>query len=381
MLFKERRRSQCSDALGSTLSALKDLLGAGETDILDACAELGCGTIFGVVPRFSKRGGLTCEARPKNRNPRSAACAILRARWNLHRSRDKKAGIEADGLDMELFSKFLTTIHMSTLSGRLVWQCQNREDQNDISNRIQRLLLQSWDANESIWTTNLLSVFQESTDPKIRNATTGMIELHWPTPSMPLETHPGVVFLFIAVFTILPTAMIVIAATPLTNWQTPAASTLLFGGQAVLSAGHFLAQWVIKRQRETVHLDIPRQNLSDSWMLVDSTWFTNTLARRRVWYNALSPHTVTIGQHVNMKEHIPTWEALITLVTIAVGFLAFYIGARSSHLWVILFEIASHGSLYILIPTEEYTGIFLHREFVQRVYHHDCQRGLCDIPQ
>ena len=350
---------------------MKDLLGAGETDILDACAELGCGTVFGVVPCFSKRGGLTCEA--KNRNAGIAACAILRARWNLRRSCDKNAGKEADGLDMELFSEFLTTFHMSTLSGHLVWQCQNREDQNDISNRIQRLLLQSWNANESVWTTNLLSVFQESTDPKIRNATTGMIELHWPTPSMPLETHPGVVFLFIAVFTILPTAMIVIAATPLTNWQTPAASILLFGGQAVLSAGHFLSQWVIKRQRRTVHLDIPRQSLSDSWMLVDNTWFTSTLARRRLWYNPLSPNTVTIGQHVNMKEHIPTWQTLITLVTIAVGFLAFYIGARSSHLWVILFEIASHGSFYVLIPTKEYTGIFLHREFVQRVYHHDCQ--------
>jgi len=270
---------------------------------------------------------------------------------------------------------------MSTLSGRLVWQCQNWEEQNDIANRVQRLLLQSWNANESVWTTNLLTVFQESTDPKIRNAIAGMIEFHWPTPSMPLETHAGVVFLFITVFTILPTAVIIIAATPLTNWQTPAASALLFGGQAILSTGHFLAQWVVKRQRRTVHLDIPRQDLSDSWMLVDNTWFTSTLARRRLFHNPLSPHAVTIGQHVVMKEHIPTWEALITLVTIAIGFLAFYIGARSSHLWVILFEIVSHGRLDILIPTEECTGILLHREFVQRVYHYDCQRGICDIPQ
>lgn len=322
---------------GSTLSALKDLLGAGETDILDACAELGCGTIFGVVPRFSKRGGLTCEA--KTRNPGIGACAILRARWTLPKPRDKKTDKEADGLDMEELSKFLTTIHMSTLSGRLVWECQHLEEQNDIANRIQRLLLQSWSANESAWTTNLLTIFQETTDPKIRNATAGMIELHWPAPSMPLETHAGVVFLFIAVFTILPTTIIIIAATPLTNWQTPAASALLFGGQAVLITGHFLAQWVIKRQRNTVHLVIPRQNLSSSWMLVDNTWFTSTLARRRLLHNPLSPHTVMIGQHLNMKDHIPTWEALITLVTIAIGFLAFYIGSRSSHLWVILFEI------------------------------------------
>ncbi|KAM6495937.1 hypothetical protein JOM56_008643 [Amanita muscaria] len=322
---------------GSTLSALKDLLGAGETDILDACAELGCGTIYGVVPRFSKRGGLTCEA--KTRNPGIGACAILRARWTLPKPRDKKTDKEADGLDMEELSKFLTTIHMSTLSGRLVWECQHLEEQNDIANRIQRLLLQSWSANESAWTTDLLTIFQETTDPKIRNATAGMIELHWPAPSMPLETHAGAVFLFIAVFTILPTTIIIIAATPLTNWKTPAASALLFGGQAVLSTGHFLAQWVIKRQRNTVHLVIPRQNLSSSWMLVDNTWFTNTLARRRLLHNPLSPHTVTIGQHLNMKDHIPTREALITLVTIAIGFLAFYIGSRSSHLWVILFEI------------------------------------------
>ena len=314
---------------------MKDLLGAGETDILDGCAELGCGTVFGVVPRFSKRGGLTCL--DKSRNPGIAASAILRARWNLRRSLDKKTGKEADGLD--IFSKFLTTIHMSTLSGRLVWQCQSWEEKNDTVNCIQRLLLQSWNANESVWTTNLLTVFQESTDPKIRNATAGMIEFHWPAPSMPLETHAGVVFLFITALIVLPTAVIVIAATPLTNWQTPAASALLFGGQAVLSTGHFLAQWVVKRQRRTVHLDIPRQNLSDSWMLVDNTWFTSTLARRRLPYNPLSPHTVTIGQHVDMKEYIPTWEALVTLVTIAIGFLAFYIGARSSHLWVTLFEI------------------------------------------
>ena len=161
----------------------------------------------------------------------------------------------------------------------------------------------------------------------------GMIELHWPAPSMALETNPTIVLLFISMFIILPVVVDVIAATSITNWQEPAATALLLGGQGILALGHFLAQMVPKRQRRTVHFDIPRQDFSGTWM------FTSQLARRRLSRNPLSPYTARIGQYLSMKPSIPTWQVLATLFTIVIGFLAFYIGARSSNLWVILFEI------------------------------------------
>jgi len=63
----------------TNLHGLKDMLGVGEADIFDACAELGCGTLHGVVPQLSQRGGFTSTAKGFNRGV--AACAILRAKW------------------------------------------------------------------------------------------------------------------------------------------------------------------------------------------------------------------------------------------------------------------------------------------------------------
>jgi hypothetical protein len=322
---------------------LKDLLGAGEADIIDACAELGCGSVFGVVPMFSKRGGLTAHA--KNRNAGIGACAILRAKWNLRPDgAEDKTHPKYSELD-----EFRAKIRMSQTSGRLVWNCENWEAQNKLAVMVQETLLRSWRPQSSSWDSQLFQSFDDCEEPSIQNAN-GMVELHWLAPDMPLETNTTIVLLFIAFYTIVPTAIIVIAATPLLGWQTPAASALLWGGQAILSIGHFLAPLIIKRQRTSVHVDVTRDDFSSSWMLVDNTWFTGTLARRRVHHNPISPHTLRLGQHALMKsEYIPTWEALLTLLTIAIGFLAFYIGARSSSLYVILSEIVSTSGLDLIL--------------------------------
>ncbi|KAF6754062.1 hypothetical protein DFP72DRAFT_900282 [Ephemerocybe angulata] len=304
------------------MDALKDLLGAGENDILDAAAELGCSSLYGVVPRFSKRGGLTTQ--PKSRNSGVAASAIVRARWHLQRGPD---GNHTGSLDFNELMSFIETIRMSTISGRMVWNCGDRRGEISMAKTC-----------ESVWSTDILTNMQESEDPLIRTGS-GMVELHWIGPSMPLEQNALIVFAFNIAFTVVPVAFVAISATKLLGWQTPQAAALLLGGQALLGAGHYSAQWILKRLRTSVYVDIQKTGFADTWMLVDNTWFTSTLARRRLSFNPLAPNTVRVGQHLSMEDFIPTWQALLTLFAIGGGFLAFYIGARSSHLWVIFFEI------------------------------------------
>lgn len=317
---------------------------------MDCASELGCGSLHGVVPLFSKRGGLTCHK--KTRNAGIAASALIRARWNL-----KSAKIDgSDSLDFEEIStKFLEVIHMSTLSGRLEWTCASTATHLEAVRRVQETLLQSWDGPQSIWSQEMFANFQRSNDPIIRSGK-GAIELHWPTPSMPLEQNSLIVLSFNAIFTVVPITFVVLATIPLLDWQTPRASALLLGGQLLLSFGHFLALWVLRRQRTSAYIDLPRRNFSDYWMLVDNTWFTGNLARRRLSYNPLSPHIIRLGQHVSMAPYIPSLQALVVLGAIAAGFLSFYIGARSSHLYVVLFQIVRRTLLRFQFVSKEISG-------------------------
>ncbi|KAG2004235.1 hypothetical protein CC2G_002812 [Coprinopsis cinerea AmutBmut pab1-1] len=233
---------------------------------------------------------------------------------------------------------------MSTLSGRMEWRCGDSDaggykEQGEVVARVRALILQSWDGVHGTWSKDLFVRFQESEDALISKGA-GAIELHWLTPSMPLEQNSLIIFAYIAFFTIVPIGFTLAATHPL-GWQEARASALLLGGQAVLSLGHFLAQWVLGRQRTSVYVELPRRNFADSWMLVDNTWFTGNLARRRVSNNSLAPGRMTVGQHVSINPVIPAWQALVILLAIAAGFLAFYIGARSSHLYVVLFLIGT----------------------------------------
>ena len=286
---------------------------------------------------FSSRGGLTCHA--QNQNAGTAASAILRGSWNLRQSK------EDSPIDFRQLNRFIEEISMSTISGRLVWDCgRDAEKARKTIEAVQRQVLSSWiDQGElTAWSSDVFVDFHKTEDPLIRDSVAGMIELHWLAPAMTLEQNALVISAFIAVFTIVPTAFVVISATPLLQWQSPISAALLIGGQALLGVGNFLAQWVLRLQRISAWVQIPREGMSDTWMLVDNTWFTGRLARRRLPRNPLSPNTITLGQHLRMEPYIPAWQALPVMFTIALGFVTFYIGARSSSLWVILFEIVSN---------------------------------------
>ena len=55
-----------------------------------------------------------------------------------------------------------------------------------------------------------------------------------------------------------------------------------------------------------------------------------------------------------MKGDIPSLDALLVLTVIVVGFIAFYIGAKSSSLYVIIFEVVSvyHGYVINTLNSE-----------------------------
>ena len=79
--------------IGTTLTAMRDLLGVGDAGIVEACAELGCGSLEGAVPRLSKRGGLICHRDTlvqtqighvtETNEMDSAAIAVLHRDWVL----------------------------------------------------------------------------------------------------------------------------------------------------------------------------------------------------------------------------------------------------------------------------------------------------------
>ncbi|KAF6754135.1 hypothetical protein DFP72DRAFT_900477 [Ephemerocybe angulata] len=315
---------KCTDA-----AVLRNLVGAGEIDIKDAASELGCGCLHGVVPRFSKRGGITFQQKTKNAG--IAASAILRSRWNLRSSLGEQGSLGPEDL-----TKFLDVIHMSTVTGRLRWECEDEASQIDLVARIQTLILQTWDEGKEVWDQNLLTTFQEASDPLVRTAS-GTIEVHWVGPSMPLEKSPMSVLIFIAAFTTIPT-FVIVSASAIRPWQSIWATSLLLGGHFLLSAGHFFAQYAIKNLPERVSVDIQAGGFSDTWMLVDNTWFTGTLARRRILKSPKSKN-IQILQDVSMESRIPTWQGLIILLTISSGFLMLYLGARLSHIGIISFEI------------------------------------------
>ncbi|TFK38960.1 hypothetical protein BDQ12DRAFT_722813 [Crucibulum laeve] len=315
--------------LGANLHGVKDMLGAGEADITDACAELGCGALHGVVPRVSARGGLSSQLKDFNRG--TAACAILRAKW---RTGDEDGTTK---LDFEKISLLLTKFESATVSGRLIWDFDDITSQMQTRSAVVALLRECWDGQG--WRTNMFEAFNSSKEAQLKDGR-GLVELHWPAPAMTLETNASIVLLFIFFFSVISVAVVVFATSPLLQWQSTPASVLLLGGQLLLASGHVAAQWIIKHQRHTVYIDIPRNGLSETWMLVDNTWFTSVLARRPVSYKALNPNHLYIGQHLSMKrKFIPTSHALLTLIAIGIGFIAFYVGARSSNVFTILIYI------------------------------------------
>jgi hypothetical protein len=316
---------------GTDLQSVKDMLGVGEADISDACAELGCGTLSGVVPHLSHRGGLTSQLQSTNRGV--IACAVLRAKWELGKVESSSK------LDLGSLCRTLEVFASGAISGRLVWDVNDADALQTTAALVEQLLQKCWNGQD--WDARLFQSIDSSEETALKGGN-GMVELHWPAPAMPLETNGLIVFFFIACLVSIILAVIIIATSRLLRWQSVAASTLLLGGHVLLGGGHIAAQWIVKRQRTTVYIDIPRTGLADTWMLVNNTWFTSRLARRPISYNPLTPNHTRIGQHLSMKQqYIPSSHALFTIVAIGVGFVAFYIGARSSHIYTIVIYIVS----------------------------------------
>ncbi|KAL1697440.1 hypothetical protein GGG16DRAFT_41248 [Schizophyllum commune] len=321
----------------SDLPGVKDLLGAGDTDILDAAADVGCYVLYGLVPRMSKRGGITCKGREVNRGV--AACALVTLDWTLG---EKK-------IDFEPMRAFLREFSAATVTGRVEWECDNLNDLlaklKDVRDRISHSLETGPFDSDSH-----MSVYEELENVQ---GGRGYIELHWPSPSLPLETRPYILYISIGGFLIVFLVIAVFTASPLLDWQSPQASALLFGGQLVLGLAQTLTHVVIKRLRTAKTVRIPTMGVVPDWQLVDSTWFINALARRSLAPSRRGNH-FQLGQHYRFSRLlISRWEALLTLFLLIIGFLAFYIGAKSSDvrtviIFIFLYVIANGSKGYII---------------------------------
>ncbi|KAL1699519.1 hypothetical protein EV121DRAFT_216059 [Schizophyllum commune] len=321
----------------SDLPGVKDLLGAGDTDILDAAADVGCYVLYGLVPRMSKRGGITCKGREVNRGV--AACALVTLDWTLG---EKK-------IEFEPMRAFLREFSAATVTGRIEWECDNLNDLlaklKDVRDRISHSLETGpFDSDRH------MSVYEELENVQ---GGRGYIELHWPSPSLPLETRPYILYISIGGFLVVFLVIAVFTASPLLNWQSAQASALLVGGQLVLGFAQTLTHVVIKRLRRVKAVRIPMTGVVPDWQLVDSTWFINNLARRSLAPSRRGNH-FQLGQHYRFSRLlISRWEALLTLFLLIIGFLAFYIGAKSSDvrtviIFIFLYVIANGSKGYII---------------------------------
>uniref|UniRef100_D8PRE3 BRCT domain-containing protein n=1 Tax=Schizophyllum commune (strain H4-8 / FGSC 9210) TaxID=578458 RepID=D8PRE3_SCHCM len=321
----------------SDLPGVKDLLGAGDTDILDAAADVGCYVLYGLVPRMSKRGGITCKGREVNRGV--AACALVTLDWNLG---EKK-------IDFEPMRAFLREFSAATVTGRIEWECDNLNDLlaklKDVRDRISQSLEKGPFDSDSH-----MAVYEELENVQ---GGRGYVELHWPSPSLPLETRPYILYISIGGFLLIFLVIAVFTASPLLDWQSPQASALLFGGQLVLGLAQTLTHVIIKRLRTVKSVKIPAAGVVPDWQLVDSTWFINSLARRSLGPSRRGDH-FQLGQHYRFSRLLITrWEALLTLFLLIIGFLAFYIGAKSSDvrtviIFIFLYVIANGSKGYII---------------------------------
>src|SRR5262249_1742525 len=137
------------------------------------------------------------------------------------------------------------------------------------------------------------------------------------------------------------------------------------GGQAILVFGHVLAQHLVRSRREILRVSIPRTGLGTRWMLIDKPKFTTSLARRPYSSSNLHRSHVVLSQCLKYKgRYAPTWRVLITLVALIVGFLAFYIGGKSSSIqtiavYISLFILANvtKGSVILLANKPYYTRL------------------------
>jgi hypothetical protein len=303
---------------GANLPGLKDMLGVGEEDINDAARTLGCGTARGeVVPRMDKHGGLTSTLR--HSDPDDMASAIVRLRWETGKH-----------INFLALQDVVHTFAAATMSGRVMWEVDASE--SVFRERVQKVkltLMAAWSGP--------LEAFEETNGSP---GGEGMIELHWPAPAMTLETNPIVIYLYGAFFGLGFLCIAIFAAIRPLSWQSPLSSILLVGGQTLLIFGHVATQYLVKYKRETLEVRIPPNNVEPHWMLIDKTKFTSSLARR--------PHSFTTSPrgHIILRQYhrlqgnfVVAWQALLTMLLLTTGFIAFYVGGKSSDVKTVLIYI------------------------------------------
>jgi hypothetical protein len=320
---------------GANLPGFKEMLGVGEGDINDAARELGCGAVSGdAVPRMDTRGGLVSTV--KGDNIKQAACAIVRLDWKTR----------TQTLDFNALHAIVENFVAGTMSGRVMWNLSSEQEVKDTIQKVQLTFLYSLRGSG-------LDAFEELHE--LRNGR-GIIELHWPAPAMPLETHSFVIYSY-GVFFVVGFLTVAILATTL-SWQSPLSSALLLGGQTLLLSGHVAVQYSVKYQRETLQVVIPATGITTHWMMIDKTRFASFLARRSFprSFTALFPTQITLSQHHKFKgKYVVTWHALLTLIVLTVGFMTFYVGGKSSNVKTVIIYVG----LFILANMTK--GLVVHK--------------------
>jgi hypothetical protein len=328
---------------GANLPGLKDMLGVGDEDINDAARAIGCSTLIGdVMPSMDKHGGVIPAA--KGESLENAASAIVRLAWNTgdrrtgDRTGERRTGERRTGereaaermLDFAALRRVVTMFTAGTISGRVVWQLDSKQASEEKTERVREALRMSEIGSG-------FGVFEAMDDLKDGK---GMVELHWPSPAMPMETNPIVIYLYGGFFALSFLSVAILAASPLLSWQSPIASTLLVGGQAFLVLGHVAVRSMVISQRKTLKIPIPKTGLGQHWMMINKTRFPSALARRPYSFSPLFPDHVTLSQHHSLNSNfVVTWHTLLTLVALVAGFIAFYVGGKSSDIKTVLIYI------------------------------------------
>jgi hypothetical protein len=313
-------------AKGSNLTGVKEMLCADRQDIKDAARDFGCAAIAGgVIPRMDENGGMVSTGAGYDLD--QAAYAIVREQW--------KTGPD-HGLDLRTLRRVPATFVAGTMSGYLRWEIDSQEMSIEMIRRVQQALLIPLSPDH-----RTTDVFDEM---NILDGGFGIIELHWPAPSMPLETNPSAIYLYGSLLVASFVSVAFFACSRILDWQSLISSALLVGGQALLVVGHVAAQYSIKTQREILQVRISVKN-TRNWAMIDKARFTSAVALRPI--HCSRSHNVTLGQyHGFRRKYIKTWHALFILLTLIVGFGAFYVGGKSSDIrtvaiYIVLFILAN----------------------------------------
>ncbi|THV00530.1 hypothetical protein K435DRAFT_837226 [Dendrothele bispora CBS 962.96] len=332
---------------GSQLPGIKDMLGVGNADIYDAAADLGCYTLFGIVPQLTKRGGLSCRGHQVNRGV--SACAVVKQTWKSdgqpeeEGEKQERKGKEQEDQnaspDFEKIGRVAKDFRGGTVTGRMVWECSDAADYQNKIEQVHAAIMTSFVSGTPIYGASQIDMAIFKKVGAVKGGV-GMLELHWPAPAMVLETNGWICYVSNAVFLTLFCAVAIITASPLLGWQSPLASAFLVGGQIMLTLGHTFVHVLFRRLRRQSMITIPKRDVAATWTLVDNTWFVSTVARRPISLPTLDGSHITLGQYISFKRpYLPQTQALLGLFVIAVGFIVFYVGARSSDFRTVLIFI------------------------------------------